>query len=100
MGKLEATINTRDVILKQAVLIGSNGTKEDVAAVYDLLASGEVSPEVTVIGFEDIPDGPRGPAHARRHRASRRPDRRLTRVAPTRCRWSGTRWGQDGRRRT
>lgn len=58
MGRLEATINTRDVILKQARILGSNGgTMEDVAACYDLFASGAVEPQVTTVGFDDIPDG-------------------------------------------
>jgi len=58
MGKLEATINTRDVILKQARILGSNGgTVEDVAACYELFASGDVVPAMTTIGFDEIPDG-------------------------------------------
>lgn len=58
MGTLESTINTRDLILKQAVVIGSNGgTKEDVAAVYEMLASGDLEPVVNLIGFDEIPDG-------------------------------------------
>lgn len=58
MGKLEATINTRDVILKQARILGSNGgTVEDVAACYELFASGAVVPAMTTIGFDEIPDG-------------------------------------------
>jgi propanol-preferring alcohol dehydrogenase len=70
MGRLEATISTRDVILKQATLVGSNGgTKEDVAAVYELLARGDISPEVTVIGFDDIP---RGLDDLRNHRVTGR----------------------------
>lgn len=70
MGTLEATISTRDVILKQATLVGSNGgTKEDVAAVYELLARGDISPEVTVIGFDDIP---RGLDDLRNHRVTGR----------------------------
>ncbi|WP_062527287.1 zinc-binding dehydrogenase [Demequina rhizosphaerae] len=58
MGRLEATINTRDVILKQARILGSNGgTLEDVAEVYALFGSGEVQPQVTTIGFDEIPEG-------------------------------------------
>src|SRR5690606_41572171 len=58
MGRLEATINTRDLILKQARILGSvGGTKEDVAACYELFAAGKVSPAITRIGFDDIPDG-------------------------------------------
>ena len=58
MGRAETTLNTFDIILKQAQIIGSNGgTKDDVAAVYDLLASGKVTPAVTTIDFESIPAG-------------------------------------------
>jgi alcohol dehydrogenase, propanol-preferring len=58
MGSLESTINTRDLILKQAVVVGSNGgTKEDVAAVYEMLASGALEPVVNLIGFDEIPEG-------------------------------------------
>jgi alcohol dehydrogenase, propanol-preferring len=46
------------MIHHQAEIRGSSGgTKADVAAIYDLLASGEVSPVVSMIEFEDIPGG-------------------------------------------
>ena len=58
MGKLQLTLDTMDMILKQARVLGSNGgTKADVAACYDLLASGAVRPRTTVITFEEIPEG-------------------------------------------
>lgn len=58
MGSLESTINTRDVIMKQARIVGSNGgTMQDVADCYEMFATGEVEPDITTIGFEDIPDG-------------------------------------------
>ncbi len=58
MGVLEATINTRDVILKQARILGSNGgTKQDIADCYELFASGEVAPVTTTITFDEIPEG-------------------------------------------
>lgn len=58
MGRLETTIDIRDLILNRARLLGSvGGTKEDVAAVYDLIASGELSPVVSTLTFEEIPDG-------------------------------------------
>ena len=42
----------------KAIRCGSmGGTKQDVAAVYELIGSGELKPVVTVIGFDDIPDG-------------------------------------------
>src|SRR5690606_7073119 len=58
MGKLQFTLDTMDMILSELDVYGSNGgTLEDVAACYELFASGEVAPQHTVIGFEDIPEG-------------------------------------------
>lgn len=58
MGKLESTISTRDVIMKQARIVGSNGgTPEAVAECYRLFASGEVNPAVETIAFDAIPEG-------------------------------------------
>lgn len=58
MGKLEATISTRDLILKECELVGSRGgTSDDVAGVYELFASGQLAPRYTEIAFDDIPDG-------------------------------------------
>jgi propanol-preferring alcohol dehydrogenase len=58
MGKLEATISTRDLILKECELVGSRGgTSDDIAGVYELFASGQLTPHYTEIGFDDIPDG-------------------------------------------
>ena len=58
MGRLEATISTKALILSQVTLIGSNGgTKEDVAGVYDYFATGQLKPSVTEISFDDIPAG-------------------------------------------
>lgn len=58
MGKLEFTLDTMDMILSELDVVGSNGgTPEDVAACYELFASGEVTPVHSVIGFEDIPEG-------------------------------------------
>jgi propanol-preferring alcohol dehydrogenase len=57
MGRLETTIDIRDLILNKAQLLGSvGGTKEDVAAVYELIGSGDLKPVVTVITFDEIPD--------------------------------------------
>ncbi|WP_235735532.1 zinc-binding dehydrogenase [Nocardioides alcanivorans] len=56
MGRLEATISTNDLILKQVTLLGSrSGTVDDIAAVYEMFASGQLSPALEQIGFEDIP---------------------------------------------
>lgn len=58
MGRSQTTLNTFDIILKQAQIFGSNGgTKDDIAAVYELLATGKVTPMVTTIDFASIPAG-------------------------------------------
>ncbi len=58
MGRLEATINTRTLILKAAELVGSvGGNTEDIKAVYALFASGELKPLITTISFEEIGEG-------------------------------------------
>ena len=58
MGKLEATISTKAMILKTVTLVGSNGgTKEDIAGIYQLFASGELNPMLTEIGLDDLPAG-------------------------------------------
>ncbi|MFA7461344.1 MAG: zinc-binding dehydrogenase [Trueperaceae bacterium] len=58
MGKLESLINTRSLILNQCNLKGSNGgTKEDIAGVYELMASGDLKPTITAITFDEIPKG-------------------------------------------
>ena len=58
MGTMEITLSTIDVVRKQAQIYGSHGgTKDDIAAVYELLRTGDVRPAYTVIGFDDIPQG-------------------------------------------
>ncbi|MGV3758364.1 MAG: zinc-binding dehydrogenase [Actinomycetota bacterium] len=58
MGKLEFTLDTMDMILSEVTVSGSQGgTRQDIAEVYELLASGAVRPTVTTIGFDDIPQG-------------------------------------------
>ncbi|MDO5513069.1 zinc-binding dehydrogenase [Corynebacterium sp.] len=58
MGKLESTISTKSLILNQARLVGSNGgTKEDIAGVYEYMATGKLNPTITTIGFDEIPEG-------------------------------------------
>ena len=58
MGKLEATISTKAMILKSVTLVGSNGgTKSDIEAIYQLLSDGELDPVLTEIGLEEIADG-------------------------------------------
>ncbi len=58
MARMQIEFETYDIIRTEVELRGSNGgTKDDVAAVYALLASGEVEPACTVIDFDGIPAG-------------------------------------------
>lgn len=58
MGKLEFTFNTTNFITQGKSLLASvGGTKEDIAAIYDLMATGRLTPKLTEISFEEIPQG-------------------------------------------
>jgi len=58
MGKLEATISTKALILGQVTVVGSQGgTKHDVSGVYDYFATGKLTPAITEISFDEIPEG-------------------------------------------
>ncbi|WP_084125549.1 zinc-binding dehydrogenase [Demequina sp. NBRC 110054] len=58
MGRLEATIDTRILITHQVSLLGSvGGTAQDVAEVYELFASGQVTPQISAIDFDEIAEG-------------------------------------------
>ena len=58
MGRLESTINTSNLILKAATLRGSvGGNVDDIAAVYELMASGDLDPFITEITFDEIGEG-------------------------------------------
>ena len=70
MGKLQFTLDTMAMITSDVELFGSTGgTKQDVADIYELLASGEISPKVTEIGLADIG---RGLDDLRHHRVTGR----------------------------
>ncbi len=58
MGRLEATISTKWLILKSVTLVGSQGgTIADVQGVYDYFATGKIDPTVVEIPFDEIPEG-------------------------------------------
>ena len=58
MGVLQSEINTYLMITKEIKLLGSNGgTVEDLKGVYDCFATGEMSPQLTTIPFEEIDKG-------------------------------------------
>ncbi|GAA5034487.1 zinc-binding dehydrogenase [Microbacterium fluvii] len=58
MGRLEATISTKSLILNQCNLRGSNGgSKADIAGIYEFMKTGDLVPQVTTIGFDEIPEG-------------------------------------------
>ena len=58
LGTSEFTLESLTVIRSEVDILGSGGgTWQDVADVYALLASGEVSPQWSAIGFDEIPQG-------------------------------------------
>ena len=58
MGRLEATISTKALILGRVTLVGSSGgTKQDVTGIYDYFATGKLTPTITDVTFDEIPDG-------------------------------------------
>ncbi|NLT25658.1 MAG: alcohol dehydrogenase catalytic domain-containing protein [Microbacteriaceae bacterium] len=58
MGRLEATLDTDVMILNQVEVVGSNGgSKDDIETVMKWMASGDLSPQITMIDFEEIADG-------------------------------------------
>jgi len=57
MGKLESTISTYPLIINQLTVKGSkSGTKEDLAALYELMRSGQLNPPMNLITQADIAD--------------------------------------------
>jgi propanol-preferring alcohol dehydrogenase len=58
LGRPEITISTVDLVVRNARLLASiGGTPDDIRALYELLRSGDLTPSVTEITFEDIPAG-------------------------------------------
>lgn len=58
LGVREAQISLGDLISKNVRLIASRGgTGQDIAELYEYVAAGDLAPEATVIGFDDIPEG-------------------------------------------
>ncbi|MDO5495856.1 MAG: zinc-binding dehydrogenase [bacterium] len=58
MGKLEATIDIYPLILGRKELVGSQGGSiEDIEETMKYMASGDLSPVITEIDFEEIGDG-------------------------------------------
>jgi len=57
MGKLESTISTYPIIINQLSIRGSkSGTKEDLAALYELMKSGALNPPKNLITHAEIPE--------------------------------------------
>lgn len=58
LGAEQTTLTTADVIHQKARIHGSSGgTREDVAAVLDLLAAGALAPVLEELPFDAVPDG-------------------------------------------
>lgn len=57
MGKLEARLNTYQIIVKQLTIKGSNsGTKEDLENLYELMRTGQLNPPMNLITHGEIPE--------------------------------------------
>lgn len=58
LGAEHTTLTTADVIHQKARVHGSSGgTRADIAAIYDYLERGQVTPRVEHLGFEEVPAG-------------------------------------------
>lgn len=58
LGRLESTINTQSLVMKEITLKGClGGTIADTSAVYDLMASGQLAPLISRTTFDEIPAG-------------------------------------------
>lgn len=58
LGRTSAEISTQALVLNQVSLLGSlSGTKEDLAALYELMKEGSLNPPMEVITPEEIPTG-------------------------------------------
>ncbi|MFS0820391.1 zinc-binding dehydrogenase [Bacillus sp. 1P02SD] len=58
MGRLQSEINTNSLILKHVQLLGSmGGGVDDLAGVYELMATGELDPALSTTTFEEIDNG-------------------------------------------
>ncbi|HSN35320.1 MAG TPA: zinc-binding dehydrogenase [Arthrobacter sp.] len=56
MGRLESTINTYPLIIKQLTIKGSkSGTREDLEGIYELMKSGQLNPPMNLITQAEIP---------------------------------------------
>lgn len=58
MANLELTLDAMTLITKEAEIAGSiGGSTKDIAEIYELIASGDLDPEIIEIGFEEIAEG-------------------------------------------
>lgn len=58
LGVNETNFAIAEMVLRNVKLFGSRGgTTDDIVELYELVASGDLAPEVTEIGFDDIPRG-------------------------------------------
>jgi alcohol dehydrogenase, propanol-preferring len=57
LGVTEATVNTYALCVRRVTLVGVLGGQiDDAEKVYELMASGDLRPELTVVSFLEIPD--------------------------------------------
>lgn len=57
MGALEFPLNTSTLITRQLKVVGSNGgTQEDIANVLDLISKGDLTIDIQLIDFDEVPE--------------------------------------------
>ncbi|MEV8393590.1 MULTISPECIES: zinc-binding dehydrogenase [unclassified Streptomyces] len=58
LGRLQSTVNTQAIVLKQLRILGSlSGTQQDLAELYELMRSGKLNPPLNRITPDEIPQG-------------------------------------------
>ena len=57
MGALEFPLNTSTLITRQLKVLGSNGgTQEDIANVLELISKGNLTIDIQLIDFDEVPE--------------------------------------------
>ena len=57
MGALEFPLNTSTLITRQLKVVGSNGgTQEDIANVLELISKGDLTIDIQLIDFDEVPE--------------------------------------------
>ncbi|MGC9537384.1 zinc-binding dehydrogenase [Streptomyces sp. UG1] len=58
LARTQASIDTLAMVTSHVNYLGSiGGTKDDIAALYELMRNGDLAPQTNEISFDDIPAG-------------------------------------------